>query len=210
MVPEGCAGGRVWGPGWPGTVTLDHRPRAAVRSLLRGARLCPEAEGQRGGGGGTAQPPAQRSAGLVSLPQPRSDLCFPPRDSEDPLAGLLSDDEEGTTKQLPGTESKAVSEKSPAPTRDQGRRGLLVPGRSRRRSVQSRDLPGGAAGRRPGSRDLSSLRRDGGAGAQRGKPGSGAGWGSRSCADQALDACCPSQRSGLQGNVSLRPSEHQR
>lgn len=49
-------------------------------------------------------------------------------DVEDPLAGLLSDDEEGTTKKLPGTESKAVSEKSPAPARDQGPSVPLTPG----------------------------------------------------------------------------------
>ncbi|XP_014387336.1 PREDICTED: fas-binding factor 1 isoform X3 [Myotis brandtii] len=49
-------------------------------------------------------------------------------DSEDPLAGLLSDDEEGTTRKLPGTESKAVPEKSPAPTRDQGPSIPLTPG----------------------------------------------------------------------------------
>ncbi|XP_058417653.1 fas-binding factor 1 isoform X3 [Diceros bicornis minor] len=39
---------------------------------------------------------------------------------EDPLAGLLSDDEEGSTKKPPRTESKTASEKSPAPVRDQG------------------------------------------------------------------------------------------
>ncbi|XP_036197563.1 fas-binding factor 1 isoform X2 [Myotis myotis] len=49
-------------------------------------------------------------------------------DLEDPLAGLLSDDEEGTTKKLPGTEGKAVSEKSPVPTRDQGPSIPLTPG----------------------------------------------------------------------------------
>ncbi|XP_059527263.1 fas-binding factor 1 [Myotis daubentonii] len=49
-------------------------------------------------------------------------------DSEDPLAGLLSDEEEGTTKKLPGTEGKAVSEKSPVPTRDQGPSIPLTPG----------------------------------------------------------------------------------
>lgn len=49
-------------------------------------------------------------------------------DLEDPLAGLLSDDEEGTTKKLPGAEGKAVSEKSPAPTRDQGPSIPLTPG----------------------------------------------------------------------------------
>ncbi|XP_068386154.1 fas-binding factor 1 isoform X3 [Eschrichtius robustus] len=40
-------------------------------------------------------------------------------DLEDPLAGLLSDDEEGIAKKLPGTESKTASVKSPAPARDQ-------------------------------------------------------------------------------------------
>lgn len=37
------------------------------------------------------------------------------------MAGLLSDDEEGTTKKPPRTESKMASEKGPAPVRDQGR-----------------------------------------------------------------------------------------
>ncbi|XP_025783324.1 fas-binding factor 1 [Puma concolor] len=40
-------------------------------------------------------------------------------DLEDPLAGLLSDDEEGTTKKPPRTESKLASEKGTAPVRDQ-------------------------------------------------------------------------------------------
>ncbi|XP_057571359.1 fas-binding factor 1 isoform X9 [Hippopotamus amphibius kiboko] len=42
-------------------------------------------------------------------------------DLEDPLAGLLSDGEEGIAKKLPGTESKTASVKSPAPVRDQDR-----------------------------------------------------------------------------------------
>ncbi|XP_014644765.1 PREDICTED: fas-binding factor 1 [Ceratotherium simum simum] len=45
---------------------------------------------------------------------------FSSEDLEDPLAGLLSDDEEGSTKKPPRTESKTASEKSPAPVRDQG------------------------------------------------------------------------------------------
>ncbi|XP_039082468.1 fas-binding factor 1 isoform X2 [Hyaena hyaena] len=49
-------------------------------------------------------------------------------DSEDPLAGLLSDDEEGTTKKPPRTESKMASEKGPAPVRDQGPSIPLTPG----------------------------------------------------------------------------------
>ncbi|XP_045046058.2 fas-binding factor 1 isoform X2 [Desmodus rotundus] len=49
-------------------------------------------------------------------------------DVEDPLAGLLSDDEEGITKKPPGTESKAASEKSPALARDQGPSIPLTPG----------------------------------------------------------------------------------
>ncbi|XP_034496316.1 fas-binding factor 1 isoform X1 [Ailuropoda melanoleuca] len=49
-------------------------------------------------------------------------------DLEDPLAGLLSDDEEGITKKPPGTESKMASEKSAAPVRDQGPSIPLTPG----------------------------------------------------------------------------------
>ncbi|XP_059006238.1 fas-binding factor 1 isoform X4 [Mustela lutreola] len=49
-------------------------------------------------------------------------------DLEDPLAGLLSDDEEGITKKSPETESKMTSEKSPAPVRDQGPSIPLTPG----------------------------------------------------------------------------------
>ncbi|XP_058904028.1 fas-binding factor 1 isoform X2 [Kogia breviceps] len=49
-------------------------------------------------------------------------------DLEDPLAGLLSDEEEGIAKKLPGTESKTASVKSPAPARDQGPSIPLTPG----------------------------------------------------------------------------------
>ncbi|XP_032472975.1 fas-binding factor 1 isoform X2 [Phocoena sinus] len=49
-------------------------------------------------------------------------------DLEDPLAGLLSDDEEGIAKKLPGTESKTASVKSPAPARDQAPSIPLTPG----------------------------------------------------------------------------------
>ncbi|XP_010595250.2 fas-binding factor 1 isoform X3 [Loxodonta africana] len=49
-------------------------------------------------------------------------------DVEDPLAGLLSDDEEGTAKQPPVTESKTASDKSPSTIRDQGPSIPLTPG----------------------------------------------------------------------------------
>ncbi|XP_028340156.1 fas-binding factor 1 isoform X12 [Physeter macrocephalus] len=49
-------------------------------------------------------------------------------DLEDPLAGLLSDDEEGIAKKLPGTESETASVKSPAPARDRGPSLPLTPG----------------------------------------------------------------------------------
>ncbi|XP_022379007.1 fas-binding factor 1 isoform X3 [Enhydra lutris kenyoni] len=49
-------------------------------------------------------------------------------DLEDPLAGLLSDDEEGITKKSPEPENKMASEKSPAPVRDQGPSIPLTPG----------------------------------------------------------------------------------
>ncbi|XP_040312380.1 fas-binding factor 1 isoform X4 [Herpailurus yagouaroundi] len=49
-------------------------------------------------------------------------------DLEDPLAGLLSDDEQGTTKKPPRTESKLASEEGTAPVRDQGPSIPLTPG----------------------------------------------------------------------------------
>nr|XP_031541624.1 fas-binding factor 1 isoform X10 [Vicugna pacos] len=49
-------------------------------------------------------------------------------DLEDPLAGLLSDDEEGIAKKPPGMESKTALEKSAAPVRDQGPSLPLTPG----------------------------------------------------------------------------------
>uniref|UniRef100_A0A452QHZ0 Fas binding factor 1 n=1 Tax=Ursus americanus TaxID=9643 RepID=A0A452QHZ0_URSAM len=56
------------------------------------------------------------------------DRKFSFEDLEDPLAGLLSDNEEGITKKPPGAESKMASEKSPAPVRDQGPSIPLTPG----------------------------------------------------------------------------------
>ncbi|XP_047613037.1 fas-binding factor 1 isoform X5 [Phacochoerus africanus] len=49
-------------------------------------------------------------------------------DMEDPLAGLLSDDEGGVAKKPSGTESKTASEKNPVPVRDQGPAIPLTPG----------------------------------------------------------------------------------
>ncbi|KAB1265356.1 Fas-binding factor 1 [Camelus dromedarius] len=49
-------------------------------------------------------------------------------DLEDPLAGLLSDDEEGISKKPPGMESKTALEKSAAPVRDQGPSLPVTPG----------------------------------------------------------------------------------
>ncbi|KAM7232603.1 hypothetical protein CapIbe_017364 [Capra ibex] len=53
---------------------------------------------------------------------------FSLEDSEDPLAGLLSDDEEGIPKKLPSTETKTSSKKNPAPVRDDGPSIPLTPG----------------------------------------------------------------------------------
>lgn len=53
---------------------------------------------------------------------------FSLEDSEDPLAGLLSDDEEGIPKKLPSTETKTSSKKNPAPVRDHGPSIPLTPG----------------------------------------------------------------------------------
>ncbi|KAM9209831.1 fas-binding factor 1 isoform 1-T1 [Dugong dugon] len=49
-------------------------------------------------------------------------------DVEDPLAGLLSDDEEGIAKQPPVTESKTASDRSPSTVRDLGPSIPLTPG----------------------------------------------------------------------------------
>ncbi|XP_044794527.2 fas-binding factor 1 isoform X3 [Bubalus bubalis] len=48
--------------------------------------------------------------------------------SEDPLAGLLSDDEDGIPKKLPSTETKTSSKKNPAPVGDHGPSIPLTPG----------------------------------------------------------------------------------
>uniref|UniRef100_A0A096NT06 Fas binding factor 1 n=1 Tax=Papio anubis TaxID=9555 RepID=A0A096NT06_PAPAN len=53
---------------------------------------------------------------------------FSSEDLEDPLAGLLSYDEEGITKKPPVTESKTASDKSPSTVRDQGPSVPLTPG----------------------------------------------------------------------------------
>ncbi|XP_011821250.1 PREDICTED: fas-binding factor 1 [Mandrillus leucophaeus] len=53
---------------------------------------------------------------------------FSSEDLEDPLAGLLSYDEEGITKKPPVTESKTASDKSPSAVRDQGPSIPLTPG----------------------------------------------------------------------------------
>ncbi|KAL1287102.1 FBF1 [Ovibos moschatus] len=53
---------------------------------------------------------------------------FSLEDSEDPLAGLLSDEEEGIPKKLPSTETKTSSKKNPAPVRDHGPSIPLTPG----------------------------------------------------------------------------------
>lgn len=53
---------------------------------------------------------------------------FSYEDLEDPLAGLLSDEEEGTAMKPLSTESKTALEESPAPVRDQGPSIPLTPG----------------------------------------------------------------------------------
>lgn len=53
---------------------------------------------------------------------------FSYEDLEDPLAGLLSDEEEGTAMKPLRTESKTALEESPAPVRDQGPSIPLTPG----------------------------------------------------------------------------------
>ena len=106
---------------------------------------------------------------------------------EDPLAGLLSDDEEGITKKPPGTESKAASEKSPALARDQGREGGLV-SCSKEDAVGSllTRPPGVSQDQYPGSKDYSSLRTGVGCASL----GVGQGWGLvRSCGQTRCVQC---------------------
>ncbi|XP_007454391.1 PREDICTED: fas-binding factor 1 [Lipotes vexillifer] len=71
------------------------------------------------GSGKEEQPSPLKPAGVLTANE---------KHLEDPLAGLLSDDEEGIAKKLPGTESKTASIKSPAPARDQAPSIPLTPG----------------------------------------------------------------------------------
>nr|KAF6455999.1 Fas binding factor 1 [Rousettus aegyptiacus] len=75
---------------------------------------------------GDAIPTKKPSTSPRSLGQQHRKFSF--EDLEDPLAGLLSDDEEGVAKKPPGTESRAALEKSPAPVRDPGPSIPLAPG----------------------------------------------------------------------------------
>lgn len=71
-------------------------------------------------GSGKEEPPSPlKIAGVLTANE---------KDSEDPLAGLLSDDEEGIPKKLPSTETKTSSKKNPAPVRDHGPSIPLTPG----------------------------------------------------------------------------------
>ncbi|XP_045428068.1 fas-binding factor 1 isoform X3 [Pipistrellus kuhlii] len=120
---------------------------------------------------------------------------FSLEDLEDPLAGLLSDEDDGTAKQLPGTESKAASGKSPAAARDQGPSIPLTPGdtpvRKRGESLFDDDddlmaalgfgdsprgerrQPGDQEGPRPARSKLEELLGRGAAPTQRARPGTG-------------------------------------
>uniref|UniRef100_G1NV26 Fas binding factor 1 n=1 Tax=Myotis lucifugus TaxID=59463 RepID=G1NV26_MYOLU len=126
----------------------DADPQALLQAMkdldemdadLLGLKTSPRAphKGAAKGSGKEELPSSPQPAGM---PFPTKKALSPPSSfghqykkfsfegTTDPLAGLLSDDEEGTTRKLPGTESKAVSEKSPAPTRDQGPSIPLTPG----------------------------------------------------------------------------------
>ncbi|CAK6438536.1 unnamed protein product [Pipistrellus nathusii] len=120
---------------------------------------------------------------------------FSLEDLEDPLAGLLSDEDGGTARQLPGTESTAASEKSPAAARDQGPSIPLTPGdtpvRKRKESLFDDDddlmaalgfgdsprgerrQPGDQEGPRPARSKLEELLGRGAAPTQRARPGTG-------------------------------------
>uniref|UniRef100_A0A8D2DZ34 Fas binding factor 1 n=1 Tax=Sciurus vulgaris TaxID=55149 RepID=A0A8D2DZ34_SCIVU len=65
---------------------------------------------------------------LPSSPKPASKLAAGEKDLEDPLAGLLSDEEEEIAKKPLVTESKTASNRSPSTVRDQGPCVPLTPG----------------------------------------------------------------------------------
>ncbi|KAM6175786.1 fas-binding factor 1 [Erethizon dorsatum] len=65
---------------------------------------------------------------LTHNPKPAGKLTASEKDLEDPLARLLSDDEEGICKKPPATDSKAASDKNPSTVRDPGPSIPLTPG----------------------------------------------------------------------------------
>lgn len=60
-------------------------------------------------------------------PEPAGKLTANEKDLEEPLAGLLSDDEEGIARKPPVTESKTTCNKTPSTVRGPGKAGRLVP-----------------------------------------------------------------------------------
>ncbi|XP_030779859.1 fas-binding factor 1 isoform X4 [Rhinopithecus roxellana] len=96
----------------PGKGELPSHPKPAGGS----------AASEKGGAISTKKsPPSPSSSG-------HQNRRFSSEDLEDPLAGLLSYDEEGITKKPPVTESKTASDKSPSTVRDQGPSIPLTPG----------------------------------------------------------------------------------
>nr|XP_013007438.1 fas-binding factor 1 isoform X4 [Cavia porcellus] len=69
-----------------------------------------------------------RKEELPHNPKPAGKLAVREQDLKDPLARLLSDDEEGIVKNPPVTESKTASDKNPSTVRDPGMTVPLTPG----------------------------------------------------------------------------------
>lgn len=105
------------------------------------------------------------------------------------MAGLLSDEEEGTAMKPLRTESKTALEESPAPVRDQGRGGGLVKS-SGTDAVGGRLAELGVKNQRPRQAGTTEIIR-----AERGFVRPGVGGRSNCCADQTR-AKSPAPRRG--------------
>ncbi|XP_075418349.1 fas-binding factor 1 isoform X2 [Tenrec ecaudatus] len=86
------------------------------------------APGEKGDAAPLKKPPPAPGSGGGSSGFGAQHRKFPFEDTEDPLAGLLSDEEEDVAKQLPRPEHKAAPPRSPSPVKDRGPSVPLTPG----------------------------------------------------------------------------------
>ncbi|XP_045155435.1 fas-binding factor 1 [Echinops telfairi] len=86
------------------------------------------APGEKGDAAPLKKPPPGPGSGGGSNSFGAQHRKFPFEGTEDPLAGLLSDEEEDVAKQLPRPEHKAAPARSPSPAKDRGPSVPLTPG----------------------------------------------------------------------------------